>query len=663
MNITASLAFSQLKRKRSRTIATLAAILLSTALTTTVCCLVASANEMLLHMMGTDYASYGEAYLAMLLIPAAIIGIFIFAMSVTVISNVFRISAGERLSQFGTLKCVGATGRQIVETVMYEGIFLSIVGIPCGILAGIAFTYLGVAIANQQLTELNSLVNIMINKFTFHLEVVISWQAFVTSAIISFLTVLYSAYRPARTAGKKTTVACMQQPEMTGYTLSQKEKQKSSLLTGPIETGLAFTNIRRNRHNTKSSITVLAISIVLFICLSGLQDIAKRTEEYINPDTQQTVIVDYVSNYEHRINPITGRREVLFHKPIDAATAAQITKELKAYTKQDFVAYGNDYDTYFAILPKEIFSKDMQSALSYQDIELQDMNEFDVEILHVEQDLYHQMCEAAGVEAGSNLLLNSYTYNYRGTETRIVPFTNEIQTLHLELADGTPVEMNIDGILSTDKIPEDLFFLNTNTVRIVVPDTAVRGYSWLSSPEDIDAYIAYAEGVLEKYFPTGESDEYMESGFSTRVYRIDDYAKVMNIAIMIASVFLYSFVILLGLIGMINVISTMSANISMRAREFAVLQSIGMTRTDLEKMLNIETLLCTGKALLYGVPIGMLMILLMNFVIIQIMPIGISVPWLSIVFVFITIFFLIWITIHTTAKKMKEQNIIETIRG
>ena len=98
MNITASLAFSQLKRKRSRTIATLAAILLSTALTTTVCCLVASANEMLLHMMGSDYASYGEAYLAMLLIPAAIIGIFIFAMSVTVISNVFRISAEERLS-------------------------------------------------------------------------------------------------------------------------------------------------------------------------------------------------------------------------------------------------------------------------------------------------------------------------------------------------------------------------------------------------------------------------------------------------------------------------------------------------------------------------------------------------------------------------------------
>ncbi|MFR1368859.1 MAG: FtsX-like permease family protein [Eisenbergiella massiliensis] len=44
-------------------------------------------------------------------------------MAVVVISNVFRISAGERISQFGTLKCVGATSRQIIKSVLYESIF------------------------------------------------------------------------------------------------------------------------------------------------------------------------------------------------------------------------------------------------------------------------------------------------------------------------------------------------------------------------------------------------------------------------------------------------------------------------------------------------------------------------------------------------------------
>lgn len=662
MSITLLLAISQLKRKWSRTISTIAVIALSTALTTVVCNLVTSGNNMLVTLMGEDYASYGNAYLAMLVIPAVIFGLLILVMSVVVISNVFRISTGERLSQLGTLKCVGATGKQIIETVMYEAIFLSIVGIPLGILVGIGFTHIGVMIANSQLEELNSLTNMMINQFHMSLEVILSWKALALSGVISFFTVLYSARRPARLAGKKTAVMCMKQIEITGITVAKDKKEKNSLLRGNIEMGLAITNVRRNRRNTKSAITVLAISIILFICLSGLQDIAGSAEKYVTPHMKQTVIVDYVSNYDERVNPDTGREEVWFSNPIDADTADKIAEELKAYTDKDFLCMGNDYDTYFAMMPKEFISKDMEAALSYEEINLQNVNEFPVEILSVGQELYEEMCKRAGVEKGANLLLNSYTYNYRGTEKRIVPWTNNIKSLNLELADGTPIEIKINGVLTTEEIPEELFFLNMNTVRIVVPDAPVRGYSWYSSPDDIEAYIAYAEGVLDKYFPAGEDDEYMECGYSTRVYRVDDYAKVMNIAIMIACVFLYSFVIMLGVIGMINVISTMSTSITMRAREFAVLQSIGMTRDELEKMLSIESFLCAGKALLYGFPIGMLMLMVLNFAMIQIMPIGISVPWGAIMLVFLAVFLVIWVTIHVSSRKMKDQNIIETIR-
>lgn len=662
MSITLLLAISQLKRKWSRTISTIAVIALSTALTTVVCNLVTSGNNMLVTLMGEDYASYGNAYLAMLVIPAVIFGLLILVMSVVVISNVFRISTGERLSQFGTLKCVGATGKQIIETVMYEAIFLSIVGIPLGILVGIGFTHIGVMIANSQLEELNSLTNMMINQFHMSLEVILSWKALALSGVISFFTVLYSARRPARLAGKKTAVMCMKQIEITGITMAKDKKEKNSLLRGNIEMGLAITNVRRNRRNTKSAITVLAISIVLFICLSGLQDIAGSAEKYVTPHMKQTVIVDYVSNYDERVNPDTGREEVWFSNPIDADTADKIAEELKAYTDKDFLCMGNDYDTYFAMMPKEFISKDMEAALSYEEINLQNVNEFPVEILSVGQELYGEMCKRAGVDKGANLLLNSYTYNYRGTEKRIIPWTNNIKSLNLELADGTPIEIKINGVLTTEEIPEELFFLNMNMVRIVVPDAPVRGYSWYSSPDDIEAYIAYAEGVLDKYFPAGEDDEYMECGYSTRVYRVDDYAKVMNITIMIACVFLYSFVIMLGVIGMINVISTMSTSITMRAREFAVLQSIGMTRDELEKMLSIESFLCAGKALLYGFPIGMLMLMVLNFAMIQIMPIGISVPWGAIMLVFLAVFLVIWVTIHVSSRKMKDQNIIETIR-
>ncbi len=164
MNITASLALSQLKKKRTRSMASVLAIMLSTSMTTAVCSFIVSGNAMLVGLLGDDYGEYGSAYFSILLIPGILLGILIAAMSVIVISNVFRVSAGERIAQFGTLKCVGATGKQIVETVMYESFFLSLIGIPCGIGLGMIFTYFGIGIANNYLDELNSLVHMMMTE-------------------------------------------------------------------------------------------------------------------------------------------------------------------------------------------------------------------------------------------------------------------------------------------------------------------------------------------------------------------------------------------------------------------------------------------------------------------------------------------------------------------
>lgn len=153
MSITAFLAFSQLRKNRTRSITTIVAIILSTSLLTAVCSFVVSGNTMLVELLGEQYGEYGGVYFSMLLIPAIILATLIIAMSIIVISNVFRISAGERIAQFGTLKCVGATKKQIIETVMYESLLLSLIGIPCGILLGIFLTYLGIGIANVFLDE------------------------------------------------------------------------------------------------------------------------------------------------------------------------------------------------------------------------------------------------------------------------------------------------------------------------------------------------------------------------------------------------------------------------------------------------------------------------------------------------------------------------------
>ena len=66
----------------------------------------------------------------------------------------------------------------------------------------------------------------------------------------------------------------------------------------------------------------------------------------------------------------------------------------------------------------------------------------------------------------------------------------------------------------------------------------------------------YASALLKDYFPPSENAEYMEDGYTTRVFLTEDYIRIMNIAIVLALVLSFCFVGILLLIGFTNVIST-----------------------------------------------------------------------------------------------------------
>lgn len=179
--------------------------------------------------------------------------------------------------------------------------------------------------------------------------------------------------------------------------------------------------------------------------------------------------------------------------------------------------------------------------------------------------------------------------------------------------------------------------LNRNPVRLIVPKAQVGSYSWYCTPSDIEGFIDYANKILEDVFPTNTESPYMEEGFNTRVYKTNDYAKVMNIAIVLAIVFMHCFVVLLILIGLTNVISTLSTNVMMRSREFAVLKSVGMTPESLKRMLNFESIL------LFPVPYRM--------------------PWLAACLCVTAVFLITWSTTRYAAHRLEKQNLIETIRA
>lgn len=663
MNILFSFALKQLKRKKGRTVITATAIALSAALLTAVVNFVASGRRMLVDFLGKDYGVYGGAYMMILLVPAVFLAALIIAMSVIVISNAFRMSANERIAQFGTLKCVGATKKQIYQTIMYECVLLCTIAIPLGILLGYLLSFIGIAVVNLYMEELNVLVRSMMRQVSFELSFVFSPAALLVSVVISLGTALFAAMLPARRAMRISALDCLRnggETDTSGY----KRTRITIDAKGKVVYRLARKNVSSYRGRMHSAVTAFAISIILFIALNGLQEIAGGIQDYITMDYGYSVIADYVSIFKNTVNPKTGRRQQECAFPITAETAEEITDKLREYEETDIYGDGQDYTTYVALLTEQDLTKEMRQVLADGADGGQSEIILEVERIILDDKHYGELCERVGIAYGGTILLNDYKYNDNGTERHIAPLSEAVSALQLEKADGSRDSIPIDAVLTLSEIPKQLLYPNTNPVRLVVPSTglSMRGYNWMAAPADEDGFMAYAKEVLESYFPQNGKD-YGEAGYTSRVFGAQDFAKIMNIAIVLAAVFLYAFVFLLGLIGVLNVISTVSFQIKLRAREFAVLQSVGMPSESVRKMLMMESVLCAGKALTVGLPIGMAIVFLMARCVKMLFPIPFHMPWAAIVITILLSFLVMWTTVRISAGALKKQNIIETIRN
>lgn len=347
-------------------------------------------------------------------------------------------------------------------------------------------------------------------------------------------------------------------------------------------------------------------------------------------------------------------------KPIYLADTVEMTQKLEAFAVCDVLGIGLDNELYVSEVPKQFLTSDMTA---YMESKLKGSKELSVDLLVFDKEHYEMLCESAGVPYGSNLLINHFQYNDNGKMKEIIPFTDALSCFALKAQDGSIKEFEIAGTLSIDQIPQQAKGLNDTEIKIIVEDTMMRFFDWYCKPADEQAYMEYARKIADEKFPTYTNDSYALEGFSVRISRVDTMVKVFNIAIVIAQVIIYGFVALLLFIGFVSVASTLTSNIMVRYREFAVLRSVGMTVDSLQKVLIRESLLCTLRACIIGLPIGVLIPWVINLMIRQSFPILYEIPVMLILIGVVSIFAVtVCITLVAT-QKVKKQNIIEVIHN
>lgn len=660
MKLTAKLAYSQLIINRKRTVWTLFGIVLSAAMLTAVCGFIASGDEMLTRLLGDTY--YGRPQIMGTIIGmGAVLGSIIAAVSVNVVSNAFRISAGERTAQFGILKSVGATKRQIAAAVMHEGLWLSMIGIPTGIALGMAVHLAGIGIADYFLISLNKLNNNA--EIQLKLQFVFRWWAVAASVVISFLIVLLSAWLPARKAAKISAIAAIRG---NGDVKIKANRIRSNRLVQKIfgfEGALAAKSLKRSRRNFRATVISLSVSIVLVIAADAVGTFGLSVTSAFYPDMEVNVVADYesvvvVTHTGDADGGVIAERETY---PLEYALAERITAKLREYPGTTVFGAGIlDYvaTTYSVALPREMLSSKQIEYLGAE----QDEYYFAVSLISTDKENYTRLCKAAGVPYGSNILINRRRAVIDGVRSEFEPFIFKKQTLNLtsDYESGEPLELPLHGSLSINGVPNEIMgfdkFDNANRIFVIVPEYDAVSYEWLANAADDAGFAVYAKDVLKEMIPQSEM-------YNVNVASISDLNKAVRDMRNLILTFIYGFVGMLILVGLTNVVSTISTNIRSRSREFAVLRSSGMTDGGLKKMLNLESILSSARALFFGLPIGCGLSYLMHRAVIRTASFPYEFPWIAALQCVLGVFAVTWVTMRYSASRLRNKNIIEAIRS
>lgn len=196
---------------------------------------------------------------------ATILIVIIALATISLIYNAFSISVMERTRQYGMLRSIGATNRQILMSILYEGLVVSLPAVLLGAVLG----YLGLFLAFDFARSMVPDLAYVLPGRTIQIEPVISLAPLLLAALLCILTALISAFLPARRAMRMTPIQALRMEKDVKLKARQvKSSGFWSKLFGP-EGGLAVKNQKREKGHQRATVFSLALSVILFVTSSA----------------------------------------------------------------------------------------------------------------------------------------------------------------------------------------------------------------------------------------------------------------------------------------------------------------------------------------------------------------------------------------------------------
>lgn len=624
---------------------------------------------------------------------AAVVALIIILTSVYCIKNSFNISITEKIRQYGMLASVGATRRQIKSSVKTEAAMLGVIGIPVGTMSGILASLVLVKVVNA----------LSAGWLNFALSFHTSLPALILAVILSIATIYFSAIGSARRAAKVTPLEAIRN--------TKEIKIKSAKLKTPAIIGriwgiggvISYKNIKRNNKKYRTTVTSIVICSVTFIVISYFMSMAfsvvgmsYASVDYnigINMSCKKDLDIEKLSEL---LSGIEGAKEYLvgagYYFDVDKP---EYTKEYGEYCGQ---LYDDSEDVSQEFLITVLDDKSYDKYAS--DAGIKNANTGAILVNKGTFDVYNEKSskyvkeemELYKYKAGDTIRCGYNVYDDASSDDNAAEGDTESSTddnnaVECDTESGTEdnsgyvdeetinngvrktVDVTIAGV--TDKVPigykgygnTTLLFMNQKGFESLWADGKSNelkpghaSYSAYVVAENADEY----QDTFEK--ETEENPEYSQISFY--VSNMDKQMRDEKSLFTLLGVFAYGLIVVIALIGITNIINTLSTGMELRSREFATLRSIGMTDKQFAGMVRLESVFISVKALVIGVPLGILISYLLCVMMNRMDDAIIyELPYKAIILCIVVVIMLIYAIMKLSMTKLRHNNIIETIKN
>ena len=604
-------------------------------------------NDDVLRFMG---ASGNQIFNLLLYIVGGIAAGIVTLGSVFLIRNAFSISLSERTRQLGILMSVGATEKQLRNSVLFEGFCIGAAGIPAGVLLGIAGIKAVILLVSENFQG--------VIYSTVPLTMVLSLPAVLAAVLLCLITIQISAYLPARKAVKTPVMECIRQ---TNEVKLEGKKVKTGRLSGylfGLPGTLAVKNFKRNRHRYRSIILSLALSVIIFVATNSFVIQLQHASEaavvfttYNIAFSAKDMTDEELFDFQDEFKEAKDVTECFYQMNVSGSTAVEtecLTDELKEAMKLPDGKKETELAVNLQIIDDDAYGRLVKEAgLKQEDEGLLAIGVVDHEAVNRIQevddfeDMFHHPSE--------ELTLNLPAQNgeAKGHQASV-----KLKFVKMIMPDVLPALNSEDMV---EQMPYIFSIVAPYSMKgqLIAPDTRIiaKGLSVRSDNP------SRTESDMRKIISGSDVEE------SYLLINTNKLAEQNNNMIFIANVFCYTFIAMITLIAVANVFNTISTNIKLRRRELAMLRSVGMSERAFQDMMNFECILYGFRALLWGIPLS----LLVSYGIYQFMQFGAEnidfvVPWLAIALSMLGVFLIVFVTMLYSVRKIKKENIIDALR-